>query len=55
MHWLSLNSAVNLVGFVVLCALLLYLRDKPRTTRIRVALALGIFAVACFAALYFLP
>jgi hypothetical protein len=54
MHWLTVN-AVNIVGFMVLCALLLYLRDKPRTTRMRIALALGIFAVACFAAVYLLP
>jgi hypothetical protein len=53
MHWSDLNFAVKLVGFMMLFALLAYLRNKPRATRMRIMLALGVASVGCFAAAYF--
>jgi len=50
-QWTAASSVVDIVAcFVVVCGTPLLLRKKFRVT-----LALGIFAVASFALLYFLP
>jgi len=45
----------NAVGFIVFCTIALFLKDKPVVLRVRVAIALAIFAAVCVAALHFLP
>jgi hypothetical protein len=55
-QWTAASSVVDIVAcFVVVCGTPLLLRKKSRAFRFRVTLALGIFAVASFALLYFLP
>jgi hypothetical protein len=53
--WFSANSVINMLGFIVLFTTVYNLKDKPLALRFRVAVTLGVFSVACFVTLRFLP
>lgn len=54
-HWLTSGRSVDTVALIAFYSIVLFLRDKSPAFRFRAAIALGTFAIACFAALYLLP
>jgi hypothetical protein len=50
--WLVMNAG-KIVGILIFISVIAFLKDKPQSLRVKVAGALGLVSLICFALVYF--